>query len=188
MTKARACKGAGQKGSPKVTSHALGSAGECEGLNLHTPKWARILGIQVPIDSWTFIERLQGSKPIKLKFSLYHWQALGTYKSKMGLHDSFEHLKHKLWPKEGSGIKLTIWLPTIKSRESPQFACVQVACDIPLESFCQWLKLCFKPHLNQRSTHKIMGPQSCRNPNGGNFETPNFWDKMTFGCWSYGQE
>jgi hypothetical protein len=38
--------------------------------------------------------------------------------SKMGLHDSFGHLKHKLWPKEGSGIKLAIWLPTTKSRES----------------------------------------------------------------------
>jgi hypothetical protein len=26
--------------------------------------------------------------------------------SKMGLHDPFGHLKHKLWPKEGSGVKL----------------------------------------------------------------------------------
>jgi len=26
--------------------------------------------------------------------------------SEMGLHDTFGHLKHKLWPKEGSGIKL----------------------------------------------------------------------------------
>jgi hypothetical protein len=37
-TKARACKGAGQKGSPGITSHAPGSAGECEGTNPHTPK------------------------------------------------------------------------------------------------------------------------------------------------------
>jgi hypothetical protein len=28
------------------------------------------------------------------------------------------HLKHKLWPKEGSGVKLAIWLPTTKSQES----------------------------------------------------------------------
>jgi len=41
--------------------------------------------------------------------------------SKMGLHDPFGHLKHKLWPNEGSGVKLPIWLPTIKSRESPNF-------------------------------------------------------------------
>jgi hypothetical protein len=37
-TKARACKGAGQKGSPGVTFHALETIGECEGMNPHTPK------------------------------------------------------------------------------------------------------------------------------------------------------
>jgi hypothetical protein len=35
---------------------------------------------------------------------------------KMGLYDPFEHLKHKLWPKEKLGIKLAIWLPTTKSQ------------------------------------------------------------------------
>jgi len=28
--------------------------------------------------------------------------------SEMGSHDPFGPLKHKLWPKEGSGVKLTI--------------------------------------------------------------------------------
>jgi hypothetical protein len=28
--------------------------------------------------------------------------------SKMGLHDLFGHSKHKLWPKEGPGVKLAI--------------------------------------------------------------------------------
>jgi len=37
-TKARVCKGAGQEGSPRVTSHAPGSVGDCEGMNLHTLK------------------------------------------------------------------------------------------------------------------------------------------------------
>ncbi len=37
-TKARACKGVGQEGSPGVTSHALGNVRECEGMNPHTPK------------------------------------------------------------------------------------------------------------------------------------------------------
>jgi len=37
-TKAKACKVAGQEGSPMVTSHAPESAKECEGMNLHTPK------------------------------------------------------------------------------------------------------------------------------------------------------
>jgi hypothetical protein len=47
---------------------------------------------------------------------------------------SFGHVKHKLCPKKRLGIKLTIWLPTTKSQESPWFPCVQVACNIPLES------------------------------------------------------
>jgi hypothetical protein len=41
--------------------------------------------------------------------------------SKMGLHDPFGYLKHKLWPKERLEVKLAIWLPTTKSWESPQF-------------------------------------------------------------------
>jgi hypothetical protein len=54
--------------------------------------------------------------------------------SKMGLHDPFGHLKHKLWPKEGPEVKLAISLPTTKSQESPQFPYVQVACNISLKS------------------------------------------------------
>jgi hypothetical protein len=37
-TKARACKGAGQVGSPGVAFHAHGNARECEGMNLHIRK------------------------------------------------------------------------------------------------------------------------------------------------------
>jgi hypothetical protein len=49
-TKARACEGAGQVGRPGVTFHALENVGECEGMNLHTPKWAPTLGVGV---RWT---------------------------------------------------------------------------------------------------------------------------------------
>jgi hypothetical protein len=38
--KERVCKGAGHEGSSGITSHAPGNVGECEGMNLHTPKWA----------------------------------------------------------------------------------------------------------------------------------------------------
>ncbi len=55
--------------------------------------------------------------------------------SKMGSHDPFKHMKHKLWSKEGPKIKLAVWLPAIKSQELPRFPCVQVVCNIPLESF-----------------------------------------------------
>jgi hypothetical protein len=67
-----------------------------------------MLGVGVPMDFQIFKAQLQGSKPIALKSSLYHWKAIETYMSKMGSHCPFGHLKHKLWPKEWSGIKLAI--------------------------------------------------------------------------------
>jgi len=117
-TKAKACTSAGQEGSPGGTSYTLKSARECERMNPHTPKWAPTLGVGVPMDSQIFRERFQGSKPIGLKIFLYHWKAIETWMSTMGLHDLFGHLKHKLWPKEKSGVKLAIWLLTTKSQES----------------------------------------------------------------------
>jgi hypothetical protein len=51
--------------------------------------------------------------------------------SRMGSHDPYGYLKHKLWPKEELQVKLPIWLSTIKSQESPWFPCVEVACHIP---------------------------------------------------------
>ncbi len=44
-TKAKACKVAGQEGSPEVTLHVLKSVKKCEGMNPHTPKGASTLGI-----------------------------------------------------------------------------------------------------------------------------------------------
>jgi len=102
---------------------------------------------------------------------------------KMGSHNPFGNLKHKLGPKEGPGVKLTIWLLSTKSQESPQFPCVEVACDIPLESFWRELKLCFKPHLNRRFTHKVMGPQSHQNPNCENFGTPTWESRDKIDIW-----
>jgi hypothetical protein len=77
-------------------------------MNPHTPKGTPTLGVGVPVDSQIFRERLQGSKLIGLKRSLYRWKALGTQMSEMGSHDPFGHLKHKLWSKERPEIKLAI--------------------------------------------------------------------------------
>jgi hypothetical protein len=120
-TKAKVCKGASQEGSLGVRSHAPKSVGECEGMNLHTFKWVPTLGVKVPMDSRIFREQFQGSKPIGLKRSLYHWKFFGTWMSKMGSHDPFQYLTHRLWPKERMGVKLEVWLPPTKSQESPRF-------------------------------------------------------------------
>jgi len=71
-TKTKACKGVGQKESPGITFHVLGSARECEGMNPHAPKWALTFGVGFPMDSWIFRKQFQGTKPIGLKSSLYH--------------------------------------------------------------------------------------------------------------------
>jgi hypothetical protein len=188
-TKVKACKVAGQEGSPGVTPHAPGSVGKCEGMNPHTYKGASTLGVGVLVDFRIFREKFQGSKLNGLKNYLYYWKALRTQMFKMGLYDPFGHLQHKLWPKEGPGVKLTIWLSTTKSRESPRFPHVQVECDILLESSQRRLQLCFRPHLKWRSTHNVMGPQSCGNPNCENFGTPIWksWYKMSFGCGPRGE-
>jgi hypothetical protein len=104
--------------------------------------------------------------------------------SKMGLHEPFGHMQHKLWQKEKSGIKLTIWLPTTKSRESTRPQCVQVKCNTSLESSRQELQVFFRFHPNQRSEQRVITSQSDGNPNWDSFRTP-FWesrDKKPFEC------
>jgi len=56
MTKVRACKNAGQEGSPRITFYSFGSAKECEGMNLHTFKKIPTLGVGIPVDSQIFKE------------------------------------------------------------------------------------------------------------------------------------
>jgi len=49
-TKGRGCKVVSQEGSPRVKSHAPGSARECEGIDPHTPKGTPTLGVGVLVD------------------------------------------------------------------------------------------------------------------------------------------
>jgi len=93
--------------------------------------------------------------------------------SKMSSHDPFECLKHKLWPKEGVGVKVPIWLLLIKSRKSPWNKCVQVTCHISLEIFRWGLQFCSKPHFNQRYAQEVMAFQNVKSPNFNNFGTLN---------------
>jgi hypothetical protein len=48
------------------------SVKECEGMNLHTPKWTPILGIGILMDSQLFKEWFESPKLIGLKHYLYH--------------------------------------------------------------------------------------------------------------------
>jgi hypothetical protein len=90
----------------------------------------------------------------------------------MGSHCSFGHLKHKLWPKEGSGIKLSVWLPIKKSWESTLLTCLQMTCNILLKSSQQELQLCLRPYLDPRFARKVMRLHSRESPGWHDFETP----------------
>jgi hypothetical protein len=153
-------------------------------MNPHTSKGVSTLGIRVQVDFQIFRKRLQGSKLNGLRSSLYHWKDLGTYMSKMGSHDPFRYLKHKLWPKEKPKVKLLIWFRTTKVRNHPDFLT------------CRWRATYHWKALNEgynfaldfmsiRGLHaKFMGPQSHGSPRCENFETPT-WEsrkKMPFGC------
>jgi hypothetical protein len=103
---------------------------------------------------------------------------------KMASYEPFGHLQHKLWMKEGPRVKLAIWLPTIRSRELTRPRCVQVECDMPLESSWGKLQVYFRPHLDQRFEQRIMNSQSLGSPNQDSFSTPpwEFREKMPFRC------
>ncbi len=157
-------------------------------MNHHTPKATPTLGDGVPVDSRNFKDWFEGSKLNSLWRFLYHWKALGTYMFEMGSHCSFGHLKHKLWPKEGLGVKLPVWLLTRKSRESTRFTWLQMTCHIPLESSWRELQLFFRLHFNLKSSRKVMGLQSPGSPSWRDFRTPtreshgSLGREKPFGC------
>jgi len=106
----------------------------------------------------------------------------------MASHWSFGHLQPKLWAKEGLRVKLAVWLPTTKSRESTFFRRLQMKCDEALESSRGELQLWFRPHSNRRSEPGVVSVQSPESPTRDSFGTP-IWEsreKEPFGCGSRG--
>jgi hypothetical protein len=83
---------------------------------------------------------------------------------KLSLHWPFGHLQPKLWAKEGPGIKLPVWLPTIKSQESTSSRRRLKKCDTALESSRKELKLWFRPRPNPSSGRGAMSVQSLETP------------------------
>jgi hypothetical protein len=187
-TKARACKSAGQEGSSKVTFHASGNAKECEGMNPHTSKGTPTLGVRISVDSKFSKSNCSGRNSLDWSIHCIIGKLLEHRCLKWACMTHLHTLKHKLWSKERLGVKLAVWLPSIKSQESPRFPCMQVVCHIPLERTQRGLQLYFKPYIIERSTKKVMGPQSHGSPKFVNFGTP-IWesqDKMPFGCGLHG--
>jgi len=74
----------------------------------HTPKWASTLRVGVPRESQIFREKIEGSKTHWIDDIFIPLKRFRNVDVKMGLHDQFEYLQHKLWPKERLGIKVSI--------------------------------------------------------------------------------
>jgi hypothetical protein len=103
---------------------------------------------------------------------------------KMASHGPFEHLQLKLWIKEGSGVKLPIWLSTTKSRESTSSRRRPKECNTALESSRRDLQLWFKPRFDLNLGRGAINVQSLGTPTQDSFGIPT-WEsreKEPFGC------
>jgi hypothetical protein len=105
----------------------------------------------------------------------------------MASHWPFGHLSPKLWAKEGPGVKLAIWLPTIKSRESTSSRPPNWEFDTSLERSRRGLQVWFRPRHDQTLQSGVISSQSPGTSPGqfrDNFGTPT-WEsreKEPFGC------
>jgi len=100
------------------------------------------------------------------------------------LHEPFGHLQPKLWAKEGPGVKLVVWLPTIKSQESTSFRCPILECNTALESSWGELQLWFGPCCDRTLQSGDMNSPSSKILTRDSFGTPT-WEsreKEPFGC------
>jgi hypothetical protein len=91
--------------------------------------------------------------------------------SKIALHEPFGHLQFKLWAKERSGVKLAVWLPTTKSRESTSSWRPLTECNMALESSRGELQIWFRPRSNRVLQAGDMSSQSPRTPTQDSFRT-----------------
>jgi hypothetical protein len=78
----------------------------------------------------------------------------------MASHWPFGHLQPKLWAKEGPGVKLTVWLPTTKSRESTSFRHPIRVCDMALKRSRWGLQLWFRHRCDRTLQSRVMAVQS----------------------------
>jgi hypothetical protein len=182
VTKAKACEGAGQVWRPKVWESAR--------------EWTPTLPSELPLwelESWwtpkSSKSNFKGQNPLDWKFSHIIGKLLELRCLKWTRMTHLDTSNTSYGQKKGRKSNCQIWLLTTKIWELPQFPCVEVACNIPFKSSRQGLQRFFRPHLDRRSTHKVMAPQNRGNPNFGNFGIPTWEsrDKITFGCWSRGQ-
>jgi hypothetical protein len=112
---------------------------------------------------------ISGSNLLAFERSWCHWKVIEVHMSEMASHWSFGHLQPKLWAKEGPGVKLAVWLPTTKSRESSRSRRALGECDTALESSWRGLQVWFRPRPDRRLGREAMMSQSPRSLKSGQF-------------------
>jgi hypothetical protein len=124
VTKAKACKGVGQERSPRVTSYVPQSVGEWRNEHSHSQVSSHF-GSWNPDGLPDFQREIAKVKTHWIeKFFISLQRSWKNYMSKVGSHDHLDTSNISYGQKKSPGVKLTIWLPTTKSLESPQFPCV----------------------------------------------------------------
>jgi hypothetical protein len=94
----------------------------------------------------------------------------------MASHWPFGHMQPKLWAKEGPGVKLAVWLPATKSRESTSSRDPIWECDTSLERAWRGLQLWFRHRHDPTLQSGVMSSQSPGTPPGtisGQFRDSN---------------
>jgi hypothetical protein len=94
----------------------------------------------------------------------------------MASHWPFGYLQPKLWAKEGPGVKLPVWLPTIKSQESTSCRPPNWECGTSLERSRRGLQVWFRLRRDQTLQSRVMSSQSPGTPPGtisGQFRDSN---------------
>jgi hypothetical protein len=95
----------------------------------------------------------------------------------MASHWPFGHMQPKLWAKEGPGVKLAVWLPTTKSRESTSSRRHLEECDTALKSTRRELQLWFRTRPDPSLGWGAMAVQNSGSPagtfSGLHFGNPN---------------
>jgi hypothetical protein len=121
-TKARACKGVGQEKSPEVTSRALRSVGEWREWTLTFPSELSFWELKSRCTPELSENHYKGQNPLDWNIFYIIGKLLEFICLKWACMTSLDTSNTSYGQKKGR--KLTIWLPTIKSKESPWFPCV----------------------------------------------------------------
>jgi hypothetical protein len=130
--------------------------GPSVGVKLNTPKVRNLESSGTP-ECLEFYSKAQNTS---------HWGVFGVIGKVLKSRYRKWPLQPKLWAKEGSEVKLTVWFPTTKSQESTRSRHALGECDTSLERSRQGLQDWLRPRTDPRLGRGVMAVQSPKSPTG----------------------